>query len=180
MAPDPPACMQAPPMNRPVTTYVSEVDRCGSMWIDVDRSDSGPAPFRSVLLLSTSDPPPTGPGRRRTKWAEVNLLWRRQRAAMQPFLFGKQPAAPTSSRNAVQTYDEAVASGTLILSASGVKCKCGAAFGHDWGPLTRIKRECSTRAGGALSSESVRSRRSRAIQPRRSASEPPPSLAPTR
>ncbi len=46
--------------------------RSGSLWIDVDRSGSGPAPFRSVLLLSTSDPPPpTGPGRRRTKWAEV-------------------------------------------------------------------------------------------------------------
>ena len=89
---------------------------------------------------------------------------------MQPFLFGKQPAAPTSSRNVVQTYDEAVASGTLILSASGVKCKCGAAFGHDWGPLTRIKRECSTRAGASWRSSQL-GKRTLETQPGDSAKE---------
>ena len=52
---------------------------------------------------------------------------------MQPFLFGKQPSTTaTSSRIVLQTYAEAVASGTLILSASGVRCKCG--FRHGWGP----------------------------------------------
>ena len=126
--------------------------------------------------------PPTGPGRRRTKWAEVNLLWRRQRAAMQPFLFGKQPAAPTSSRNVVQTYDEAVASGTLILTSPRLASSASAA---PRSVTTGVHSHASSaNAAPELAEPSARKAYARdaagRFSPRRSASEPPPSLAPTR